>query len=224
LLLAQGRKTEARDALGAALATSQGPDRRLRLLGPFVETLIAAGDLGPARTHAEELTERAARIGAPILEATALDATGRLLLAECKPQAARSILREALTIWQRLACPYHAARTRRVLGEAQLALDEIAPAQVDIAAAQEVFTRLGADPDAVLAAALLAREPGSGGLTAREIEVLARVAAGETNRQIAAALKISKHTVARHRSNIFDKTGTGNRTEASIHAQKSGLV
>ena len=224
LLLAKGQNSEAAETLQAALEASRGAERRLLLLGPLVETLVAAGKLGPARAHAEELTERAAQIGAPLIEATALDATGRLLLAERKPQAARSILREALVIWQRLASPYQAARTRRMLGEAQLSLGETAAARADIAAAQEVFVRLGAEPDAALAAALLANDRDTGGLTAREVEVLALVAEGETNRQIAASLAISQHTVARHLSNIFDKTGTSNRTEASIHAQKAGLV
>ena len=224
LLLAQGRKREAAEALQAALEASRSAERRLLLLGPLVEALVAAGKPGPARAHAEELTERAARIGAPLLEATALDAMGRLLLAERKPQAARSILREALVIWQRLTCPYHAARTRRMLGEALLTLGETAAARADIAAAREVFVRLGAEPDAALAATLLSNNRDTGGLTPREVEVLARVAAGETNRQIAVALAISEHTVARHLGNIFDKTGTGNRTEASIFAQKAGLI
>ncbi len=223
-LLADGRRIEAVHDLQDALETSQGADRRLFLLGPLVEALVAAGEIGSARIHAEELTERATQMGAPLLEATALDATGRLLLAEHKPQAARRILREALVIWRQLACPYQAARTRRMLGEAQLALADISAARADFSAAHEVFARLGADPDAALAAALLAQDRDSGGLTPREMEVLARVAMGETNRQIATALAISEHTVARHLSNIFDKTGTGNRTEASIHAQKSGLV
>ena len=224
LMLAQGRKSEAAEALQSALETPRGAERRPSLLGPLVESLVAAAKLGPARIRAEELTELAARNGAPLLEATALDATGRLLLAEGKPLAARSILREALVNWQRLACPYHAARTRMMLGEAQMTLGETAAARDDIAAAQEVFVRLGADPDAALTAARLAKDRDTGGLTAREVEVLARVAAGGTNRQIATALSISEHTVARHLSNIFDKTGTGNRTEASIYAQKAGLV
>lgn len=224
LLLAQGRNSEAAEALQATLKTPRGAERRLLLLGPFVETLVATGTLRPARTHAEDLTERAARIGMPLIEATALDATGCLLLAEGKPRAARSIMREALVIWQQLACPYHAARSRRMLGEAQLALGETTAGRGDIAAAKEVFVRLGAEPDAALAAALLANRRDTGGLTAREVEVIARVASGETNRQIAAALTISEHTVARHLGNIFDKTGTGNRTEASIYAQKAGLV
>lgn len=224
LKLAEGRKSEAVEALRAELEASRSPERRLILLGPFVDVLVAAGELGSARTIADELTERAARIGAPLLEATLLSVMGRLLMAEGKPQAARGILREALVIWQRLACPYHAARTRRMLGETLLALGESSAGRADIAAAQEVFARLGADPDAALSAALLARDRDTGGLTPREVQVLTRVAEGETNRQIAEALSISEHTVARHLSNIFDKTGTGNRTEASALAQKSGLV
>ena len=45
------------------------------------------------------------------------------------------------------------------------------------------------------------------GLSARELEVLRRVAAGETNRAIAAALVLSERTVDRHVSNIFAKLG-----------------
>ena len=47
----------------------------------------------------------------------------------------------------------------------------------------------------------------AGGLTAREVEVLRLVAAGQTNRAIAADLFLSEKTVARHLSNIFTKLG-----------------
>jgi DNA-binding NarL/FixJ family response regulator len=61
-------------------------------------------------------------------------------------------------------------------------------------------------------------------LTDREREVLSLVAAGETNRQIATALGISEHTVARHLSNIFDKLSVTSRTAASAFAHKHKLV
>jgi DNA-binding NarL/FixJ family response regulator len=64
----------------------------------------------------------------------------------------------------------------------------------------------------------------SGALTEREREVLSLVAAGETNRQIAAAVGISEHTVARHLSNIFDKLGVSSRTAASAFAYKHRLL
>jgi DNA-binding CsgD family transcriptional regulator len=54
--------------------------------------------------------------------------------------------------------------------------------------------------------------------------VLALVASGKTNRQIAAKLGISEHTVARHLSNIFDKLGVNSRTAASAIAFQHDLV
>jgi predicted ATPase/DNA-binding CsgD family transcriptional regulator len=55
-------------------------------------------------------------------------------------------------------------------------------------------------------------------LSAREIEVLHLIAGGKSNREIATALTISLNTVARHVSNIFDKIGAANRTEAAAYA------
>ena len=66
--------------------------------------------------------------------------------------------------------------------------------------------------------------PAPGGLSRRELEVLRLIAAGRTNRQIAAELVISMHTVTRHVSNIFDKTGVGNRAEAVTFAHIQGVV
>jgi DNA-binding CsgD family transcriptional regulator len=58
------------------------------------------------------------------------------------------------------------------------------------------------------------------GLSAREVEVLRLLAAGSTNRQIAAALCISPNTVSHHLRNIFAKTATANRTEAAAFAHR----
>jgi class 3 adenylate cyclase len=65
---------------------------------------------------------------------------------------------------------------------------------------------------------------GSGGLSAREIEVIGLIAVGRTNQQIADELVISLHTVARHVANIFDKTGAANRTEAVHFATTHGVA
>jgi DNA-binding NarL/FixJ family response regulator len=62
------------------------------------------------------------------------------------------------------------------------------------------------------------------GLSAREVEVLRLLAAGTSNREIAAALVLSLNTVYRHVSNIFAKTGAANRTEAALYALRHGLV
>ena len=53
------------------------------------------------------------------------------------------------------------------------------------------------------------------GLTGREVEVLRLLAIGRTNRQIADELVIALDTVARHVSNILNKTRTANRVEAA---------
>lgn len=61
------------------------------------------------------------------------------------------------------------------------------------------------------------------GLTARETEVLALVAAGRTNRQIAERLFISTKTASVHVSNILSKLGVANRGEAAAVARQLGL-
>ena len=61
-------------------------------------------------------------------------------------------------------------------------------------------------------------------LSQRELEILRLVAAGQTNQQIADELVISRNTVRRHVSNIFDKTGIVNRAQAGVYARDNGLV
>ncbi len=67
--------------------------------------------------------------------------------------------------------------------------------------------------------------PGTAGgpLSQREEEVLRLIAAGNSNPEIARTLSISLNTVTRHVTNIFDKTGTTNRVEAALYADRSGL-
>ncbi|MCH9011025.1 MAG: hypothetical protein IIC21_10405, partial [Chloroflexi bacterium] len=62
------------------------------------------------------------------------------------------------------------------------------------------------------------------GLTEREVEVLRLVAAGKTNREIASELVLSVRTVERHISNIYAKTSSGGRAEATAFAFTHGLM
>jgi DNA-binding NarL/FixJ family response regulator len=64
----------------------------------------------------------------------------------------------------------------------------------------------------------------SGKLTRREFDVLSLVAHGESNRAIAKKLFISEKTVKNHLTNIFQKLGVEDRTQAAIHAVKNRLV
>lgn len=66
----------------------------------------------------------------------------------------------------------------------------------------------------------------SGGqrLSDREVEVLAQVASGASNRQVAAALVVSEATVKSHLVHIFDKLGVASRTAAVAAARSRGLL
>jgi DNA-binding NarL/FixJ family response regulator len=62
------------------------------------------------------------------------------------------------------------------------------------------------------------------GLTSRESEVLALVAAGRTNRQIGTELYVSEKTASVHVSNILRKLGVSSRVEAAAIAQRVGVA
>ncbi len=61
-------------------------------------------------------------------------------------------------------------------------------------------------------------------LSEREIEVLRLVAAGASNREIAAQLVIAEGTVKNHLTNILAKLGVSDRTEAAVKAKELGLI
>jgi DNA-binding NarL/FixJ family response regulator len=63
-----------------------------------------------------------------------------------------------------------------------------------------------------------------GGLSAREVEVLRMVAAGQTNRAIAAELGLSERTIDRHVSNIFTKLAVSSRASATAFAVEHDLA
>jgi DNA-binding NarL/FixJ family response regulator len=124
-----------------------------------------------------------------------------------------------------LGIPYEAAKARVLIGLAFRSLGDADTATMELDAARLGFESLGAAPDlAVVEGLLQAEAPAPAGLTSREVEVLALVAAGDTNRQIAVALVISEHTVARHVQNIFTKLGVTTRTAAAAFGHRHGLV
>jgi DNA-binding NarL/FixJ family response regulator len=82
----------------------------------------------------------------------------------------------------------------------------------------------------LLAAATLAPQPAAehselpDGLTQREAEILAMIARGSTNPEIAAELFLSSHTVKTHVNRIFAKTGSRDRMAAARYAADHGLT
>jgi DNA-binding CsgD family transcriptional regulator len=199
---------------------------RSRLLAASVEIMLAAEDVRSARSAANELSEIAADLDAPFLHALAAQEMGAVLLVEGDARAALAAMRQAWSAWQELEIPYEAARVRVLIGLACRELGDTDGAALELDAARSVFRQLGAAPDLVRVEALSRKTAPTpvGGLTARELEVLRLVAAGQTNRAIAADLFLSEKTVARHVSNIFTKLGLSSRSAATAYAYEHNLV
>jgi len=160
-----------------------------------------------------------------ILEAMAATAAGAVQLVRGDAPAAVDTLRRAGGLWRDLRLPYEGARARVLYGLALRECGDEADGELELRAAVAAFEHLGAVPDRDATVALL----GGGsalprGLTPREAEVLRLVAAGKSNREIAADLVISEHTVARHLQNMFMKLGVSSRSGATAFAFEHHLA
>ena len=122
--------------------------------------------------------------------------------------------------WARADAHLGAARCLLALGDATGAREAAASA-ASLLARWPGWRKDRAD---AMVRRLAAGSPGEGALTARELEVLALVALGCTNRQVAERLYISTKTAAVHVSNILAKTGTTSRTEAAAWAHRTGAL
>jgi DNA-binding CsgD family transcriptional regulator len=204
LRLAQGRVEAASASIRAALTgETQDRLRRARLRAAQVEIALAAEDTEAARAAGDELAATAATCASSGLGRP----RGRRPARSCWPTGAAALptLRSACRLWQELGAPYDAAKARLLLAEAYRVLGDEDAAALELDAAGMVFERLGATLDIRVVAKLRGRRKLPGGLTEREVEVLRLVAAGKTNREIAAVLVLSDKTVARHLANIFAK-------------------
>jgi DNA-binding CsgD family transcriptional regulator len=157
-------------------------------------------------------------LGAPYVRALAAYAMGSVLLADGEHRPALEQLRSAWNLWRDLDTPYEGARTRLLIGVACRALGDQDSAAMELDAARKTFEQLGA----VIPAGRPRRS--AGGLSARETEIVRLLAAGKSNKAIAAQLFISEKTVARHVSNIFGKLGVSTRAAATAYAYEHGLV
>ena len=221
---AQGNPAAGLAGLDRALAESRSLARRSLLLAAKVEIALAAGSIDTARTALGELEKNAETIETPYMAALVADAAGRLRLAEDDPQAALPLLRRAWALWQEVDAPYEAARTRVQVSAACRALGDDDAARMELDAARTLFEQLGAQCDLVALAPTEGPAALGHPLTARECEVLALVAHGQTNRGIATTLFLSEKTVARHLSNIFTKINVNSRAAATAYAYEHQLV
>ncbi len=238
----------ARMALISAAATAVEAEaaERARDLGDDAE-------LAASRRRAEQMAARTAaaaeEIGRrPLERAYELTAEAQLARAQgAADTAARAAT--AAAAWEALPRPYQAALMRLREAEAHAARAEREAAGAAAARALAAAERLGSEWLAAEVAGLIARArlptgpapadaaagragaggaPAGGGdpfgLTPRERQVLAALAAGATNREIAADLFMAEKTASVHVSRILAKLGVRSRTEAAAVAHRLALV
>lgn len=221
LLLARGEPDAAWSEVTDAVVRGSGdPFRCARLLRAQAEIGTATGRPEAAAGAAGKLRALADDFGTPGFEAWADHAAGLVALAAGKPRDAVEPLSMAAERYREMRAWYDAAVTEALCADAQALLGDAGAAREHQDAAQSVFRRLGIEarpshPEA---------DRPTGGLTAREVEVLRRVAAGLSNREAARVLSISEATVRRHLANIYRKLGVGSRTAAAAWAHEHGLV
>jgi ATP/maltotriose-dependent transcriptional regulator MalT len=224
--LAQGNVEAAAAGLRLSLASAVVPTlQRARLLAQRVEVAIAANDLHTALTSAGALEHIAADTPTALLEAIALTARAWVCLAGDLVDDCLQNARRAWSLWQKMKLPYDAARTRMMIGMASERAGDLDRAHAELEAARSAFEQLGAKLDGRAVAEHLRDATGLPcGLSARELEVLRLVASGKTNREIAAVMVISEHTVSRHLQNIFRKLDVPSRAAATAFAFENALV
>jgi DNA-binding CsgD family transcriptional regulator len=221
LRLAQGKLDAALASVRRANAEISEPLKRAALLPAHIEIALAAGQVDEAKRSCIELHELATRYDSAMLDAILAHSQGAVALAEGDASEALANLRRAQHIWHELDAPYEIARTRELIAKACASLGDDEACRLELEAARELFAQLGAAPDLARIAPTAQRPHG---LSERELEVLRLVSAGKSNREIAATLVISEHTVARHLQNIYTKLGLSSRAAATAFAFEHQLV
>jgi non-specific serine/threonine protein kinase len=146
----------------------------------------------------------------------------RLLGAE---SAAREVIGGSLSFGLRQLLERTLPAAKQRLGEARFkALWEAGRALALPAAVDEALAFLEASERALDAATDVVSSENVHGLTPREIQVLRLLALGQSDRDIAEALFISRHTAMKHVANILAKLGVGSRTAAATVALREGLA
>lgn len=207
----------------AGADTQRLEEARLReVLG---QALLASGDTDAAAMEAQQLTDLGAKADSNLITARAERLAGRVLFAQGNHTDAVLRLSAAQALFGRLELPLEVARTRMLLATA-LAPAEPGPAISEARTALTVFEDLGAAADANEAAAWLraagaavarAGPSGISLLTKRERDVLALLADGLPNQEIADRLYISRRTVEHHVASLLSKLGLRNRAEAAAY-------
>jgi DNA-binding CsgD family transcriptional regulator len=192
-----------------------------------IDALIGIGEVDVARSYVEQYEDRAVRSASPWALATAARGRGLLAAAEGDLAAAREALDGALAQHYRMRCPFELGRTLLALGTVRRRARERRAARDALEQALGVFDELGASLWAERARnemrRISGRRPGSGDLTEMEERVASLAAEGLANKEIAAALYISVHTVEAHLSRTYRKLGIRSRAALAGRLPPSGV-
>lgn len=182
----------------------------------LIDALAVAGRPAEARSAVDALAVRAEETGS--LWGAAVAARGEVTLADDDEVDARAAI--ALPLAEALGMPFELARTELAIGERLRRSQRRADARRPLARALAGFERLGAAPfagrsriglDAPAAPPAL---PGAAvPLTPQERRIAQLVAAGSTNREIAAELSLGEKTLERRLTALYRKAGVASRTE-----------
>lgn len=239
LALDRGQPEEAAALADRFLRRFADPGRMERCAGLEIAVRARArlGDLDRAREALEQLREVASNAGTRPLRAAVLASEGTVAAARGEHEAARVSFEDALDLLAAMGAPFEAAQARLDLAATLGTLGYGDVAALEVEAALATFRELGAAGEAARAEALLERlraarralptssaEGPLGELSRRELEVLALVANGLTNQEIAGRLVISEHTVNRHVTNILRKLDVPSRAGAASLAGRHGLA
>jgi DNA-binding CsgD family transcriptional regulator len=201
------------------------PAQRLEL-GDLLEALIAVGDLDEADEILTTWQERADALDRAWALAILARSRGLLLAARGDLDGAFASFERALAEHGRMTDPFHRTRTLLALGRTQRRAKQRGAARTTLEEALAAFERLGAPLWAEQARAELARiggrAPSRDELTEGEQRIAGLVAEGRTNREVAAALFLTEHSVETALTRVYRKLGVRSRAElARLLAAKS---
>ena len=226
IALDEGDPTTAVDGASHYLRLLSGADtERAPGLELLAEAQAAAERAADAAAAARELSAIAERAATDPLLGAARYAKGCAHRAGGELEEARAAFEDAAHLLGRAGLRFEAARARTALARALRELGREDAARRELEAARDWFLQLGASAEARAVAELIdtpARDRPV--LSARESEILGLVADGLSNKQIAAHLTLSEHTVHRHVANILVKLRLSSRAAAVAFATKHGLI